>query len=272
MTKPEHLSKAHGDQFADESIVANYHHRPAYTEAVLNFLSGCRGKSHLRVLDLGCGTGEVAIPLSLRGHSVVGVDPSAEMIKLARSKGTQVEFIHSYIEAFSYPSGFDLIVAANSIHWADWPAAFSVLASVAKPDAKLAVVTGGDLRVPPIAESVLELVKEYSTTKDFKPYCVVDMLREQGYLFNTTTERFANSPLSQKIEHYIASFHARNGFSAERMGLANAANFDHKMAQLLSVEGFVASVEGSVTYAVTLADIAPSSVSPPVDRIKYNSS
>ncbi len=32
------------------------------------------------VLDLGCGTGRLAIPLTRRGHPVLGVDESAEML------------------------------------------------------------------------------------------------------------------------------------------------------------------------------------------------
>ena len=39
-----------------------------------------------RVLDLGCGTGNHAIPLAARGYSVVGVDRSSEMLRVARAR------------------------------------------------------------------------------------------------------------------------------------------------------------------------------------------
>ena len=39
-----------------------------------------------RVLDIGCGTGVLALILSERGHQVVGVDPAAASIDVARSK------------------------------------------------------------------------------------------------------------------------------------------------------------------------------------------
>ena len=39
-----------------------------------------------RVLDLGCGTGTLAIMLAERGLTVVGVDPAAAMLDVARSK------------------------------------------------------------------------------------------------------------------------------------------------------------------------------------------
>ena len=39
-----------------------------------------------RLLDLGCGTGNHALPLAQRGHSVVGVDRSPGMLEQARAK------------------------------------------------------------------------------------------------------------------------------------------------------------------------------------------
>ena len=39
-----------------------------------------------RILDLGCGTGNHAVPLALRGYSVTGIDRSADMLARARAK------------------------------------------------------------------------------------------------------------------------------------------------------------------------------------------
>jgi ubiquinone/menaquinone biosynthesis C-methylase UbiE len=38
------------------------------------------------VLDLVCGTGTLFCALARRGHRVIGVDPAAAMLALARSK------------------------------------------------------------------------------------------------------------------------------------------------------------------------------------------
>jgi len=42
------------------------------------------------ILDLGCGTGNHAIPLARRGYHVTGVDLSTEMLRVARQKSTEV--------------------------------------------------------------------------------------------------------------------------------------------------------------------------------------
>lgn len=44
------------------------------------------GGPYRRILDLGCGTGNHAIPLVRRGYEVTGVDLSADMVALAREK------------------------------------------------------------------------------------------------------------------------------------------------------------------------------------------
>src|SRR2546426_874449 len=41
------------------------------------------------ILDLGCGTGNHAIPLSARGFEVIGVDRSASMLAQARKKAAR---------------------------------------------------------------------------------------------------------------------------------------------------------------------------------------
>ena len=47
---------------------------------------GCPGK---RLLDLGCGTGNISIPLAQKGYQVTGVDLSEEMLAVAREKSDE---------------------------------------------------------------------------------------------------------------------------------------------------------------------------------------
>lgn len=52
----------------------------------IDFYLAQLGPSPSRVLELGCGTGRVALGLAKHGHSVVGVDLAAPMLKRAQAK------------------------------------------------------------------------------------------------------------------------------------------------------------------------------------------
>jgi ubiquinone/menaquinone biosynthesis C-methylase UbiE len=55
--------------------------RPGYPPDLIDFLiANCFGPGD-RVLDLGCGTGQLTIPLTARGIEVVPLDPSTEMLR-----------------------------------------------------------------------------------------------------------------------------------------------------------------------------------------------
>lgn len=56
----------------------------ALADAVVN---GLRSRGIASVLEIGVGTGRIALPLRARGLGVVGVDASAHMLARARAKG-----------------------------------------------------------------------------------------------------------------------------------------------------------------------------------------
>ncbi|MFX0117302.1 MAG: class I SAM-dependent methyltransferase, partial [Candidatus Hodarchaeota archaeon] len=79
-------------------------------------------KSH-RILDLGCGTGRLSLPLSHSVKEVVAIDTSAEMIEEAR-KQADLTAIGNIVwhkmpaEAISPKLGtFHLATFGTSFHW-----------------------------------------------------------------------------------------------------------------------------------------------------------
>jgi SAM-dependent methyltransferase len=54
--------------------------------ADVNFYADYLRSPAQRVLEMGCGTGRVAIALAMRGHTVIGVDSSEAMLRHARMK------------------------------------------------------------------------------------------------------------------------------------------------------------------------------------------
>lgn len=74
-----------------------------------------------RVLDAGCGPGNIARHLIADGCSVVGVDLSAELIEIATERVPEAEFQVMDIRELSFPrESFDGVYAAYSLmHVAD---------------------------------------------------------------------------------------------------------------------------------------------------------
>lgn len=96
-----------------------------------------------RVLDVGCGTGRLAAALDAEGIARVwGVDPSPEMLAVARAKAPRVGWREGRAEQLPFRAGwFDAAVCWLVVHLLDRPRAFAEAARVLRPGGRLAVVT-----------------------------------------------------------------------------------------------------------------------------------
>jgi SAM-dependent methyltransferase len=67
------------------------------------------------VLDLGCGTGRVAIRLAQRGHRVTGIDLEPAFLdeaqRRARARGAEIETVVADARSFDLGRVFDLVLA-----------------------------------------------------------------------------------------------------------------------------------------------------------------
>ncbi len=64
-----------------------------------------------RVLDLCCGTGQIAAKLSERGFEVMGIDESSAMLQHARRNAPAVNFIRSDARRFEQPPIFEVAIS-----------------------------------------------------------------------------------------------------------------------------------------------------------------
>lgn len=105
---------------------------------------------HSRVLEVGCGTGEILA--SLNPTVGVGIDVSGGMVKRAREKYTGAKnllFQHSDIIGFQTTESFDYIFLADVIeHLLDAPASIRAIARLMRPDTKLVVSMANPLWEP----------------------------------------------------------------------------------------------------------------------------
>jgi SAM-dependent methyltransferase len=75
------------------------------------------GEAPKTILDMGCGTGRLAVALTQRGHRVTGADPSAGMMRVARNRpgAARVRWVDSDTKSLALETRFDLIVMTGNV-------------------------------------------------------------------------------------------------------------------------------------------------------------
>jgi SAM-dependent methyltransferase len=108
------MSEPFGSEYAD-AYDDLYQQKDYSSECGLiqHLLETYRSEPVRKILDLGCGTGNHAIPLAHRGYEVAGVDRSAMMLDSGRAKagaqliGGKVKFYQGDIRSLELPQSFD---------------------------------------------------------------------------------------------------------------------------------------------------------------------
>lgn len=77
--------------------------------------------SGIRVVDLGCGTGLSTFVWAKDAEEVIGIEPSEDMLTVAKSKTASYPNIH-FIQAFSHnlpleDQSVDIVCCSQSMHW-----------------------------------------------------------------------------------------------------------------------------------------------------------
>src|SRR5215217_525789 len=106
-----------------------------------------------RVLDVACGTGDLALEAASRGASVVGLDFSSEMLRHAREKSADVEWVEG--SALALPFGDDAFDAATvgfgARNFADLGRGVAEMARVVRPGGRVVVLEITTPTRPPLS-------------------------------------------------------------------------------------------------------------------------
>lgn len=85
-----------------------------FGEGIFSWLQPQSGE---HILDLGCGTGDLAPKIQACGVKVLGVDSSAEMIATAKAKFPTIDFQQADARDLPFSSQFDAIFSNAVLHW-----------------------------------------------------------------------------------------------------------------------------------------------------------
>jgi len=130
-----------GARAADWSTLQEARVTPVYETAFARAQLG----TGTRLLDVGCGAGLAALIAAQRGAQVAGIDASAALLDVARSRVPAAEFYVGDIEEFPFAdTRFDLVTGFNAFQYAGNPArALAEARRVTRPGGQIVVMTWG---------------------------------------------------------------------------------------------------------------------------------
>jgi SAM-dependent methyltransferase len=248
--KPSHLAAEFAAQFQDPSVVEAYWTRPPYPRGVFAQLDELAAGG--RVLELGCGSGDITYELAPRVRSVDAVDPSAPMLAVAkrRIQAANVRWFLDSAESFAPDGPYDLVVAAESLHWMHWREVLPKIGRCLAPDGIFAIVVDRAFSKLPWSAQLRLVVARHSTNRTYVPYDIVEELTTRALFQELGRATVVEHGFSQGIDDYVESFHSRNGFSRDRMRPAAAAAFDAEVRALVLAHRLTGVVSGEVSSTI----------------------
>lgn len=103
-----------------------------------------------RILDIGCGDGQLTQRLAATGAILQGVDASAEMAAAARTRGIAVDVASAELLPYADAS-FDAVFSNAALHWVrNHDAMMSEVHRVLRPGGRFVAETGGHGNIPAI--------------------------------------------------------------------------------------------------------------------------
>jgi SAM-dependent methyltransferase len=117
------LARSYGKVF-NEVAVEYDRNRPPYPDALVDRACEVAGIGDGdRVLEIGCGTGQLTRSLLARGLRVTALEPGDKLILLAEENlrdAGDVELVHARLEDTQLPhESYEAVFSASAIHWVD---------------------------------------------------------------------------------------------------------------------------------------------------------
>jgi SAM-dependent methyltransferase len=138
------ITRSYGKVF-NEVAVEYDRNRPAYPNALIDEACEVAGIGDGdRVLEIGCGSGQLTRNLLARGLRVTALEPGDQLIRLAEEnlKGVgDVEFVHARLEDMQLPrESYEAVFSASAIHWVDPDLSWRKIAEALAPNGTLALI------------------------------------------------------------------------------------------------------------------------------------
>ena len=187
-----------------ETSAEFYRFREPYPVAFFDAVAERVGLSKkTRMLDVGCGPGNLAIGFAGHVGSCVGIDPEVEMLRVARElaaeAGAEITFVQTVVEKLDCAGGsFDFVTIGRALHWLDKTATLLVLERVVADGGCVAICNSAPSESPvnAWAAKFRELRRAWSADPDESRYRI------------DSDAWFAGSPFVKRDEVAVTQRHS----------------------------------------------------------------
>jgi trans-aconitate methyltransferase len=126
-------------------------------------------KSGDRILDLGCGTGQLTNAIAERGATVIGLDASPEMIGQARQNFPTIQFVLGNASEMKFQEEFDGVFSNAALHWMlQAEQVVKGITAALKTGGRFAAEFGGHGNIARISSAIYDVLPAYYEG-DFPP-------------------------------------------------------------------------------------------------------
>jgi trans-aconitate methyltransferase len=130
---------------------------PSLGAGVLEWLAPQPGE---RILDLGCGDGQLTAKITARGAKVVGFDASAAMVEVARARGIEAHLGNA--ESLPFNHEFDAVFSNAALHWVrDQDAMLAGVHRALKPGGRFVAEMGGQGNIAAIRTALIAVLERH---------------------------------------------------------------------------------------------------------------
>jgi trans-aconitate methyltransferase len=117
-------------------------------------------KDHERILDLGCGSGQLTFKINEIAKETIGIDKSQEMVDDAKSKFNNIEFQVGDAGNFKFNERFDSIFSNATLHWVkNYKDAINCMFENLKSKGKIVLEFGGKGNVQTIVKQLRDSLR-----------------------------------------------------------------------------------------------------------------
>ncbi len=132
-----------------------------YGESLIELLEPQRGE---KILDLGCGSGQLTAKIAETGAAVLGLDRSEEMIEQARRNFPELKFGVADAANFAAGDGFDAVFSNAALHWVkDAQGVARSVDRALRPGGRFVLEMGGKGNVQAVIDALRDLMGPVET-------------------------------------------------------------------------------------------------------------